>query len=238
MFTACLTLHLFYLSVFYKNLAKLEAVYVLCSVFVPLVIAFFTKSYGPSEAWCWIQNRNLSESMNISNENLIQPAETEQFVLFYGPAFVILIVCVAAVVVMGVVLSCRAYRRNEGWQVIGEEQHRQLLKQLLPLIAYPILLLLFFITPFVNRLYTKFTPIPPHSLVYTAVFFVCSWSMAPGMALLIHMVVIFCIVRRRRSIRSRWMGAIERDGTRTAKQSRTAERLVNSDTSYIIPSES
>ena len=239
MLTACLTLHLFCLSVLHNNLARLEAVYVLCSLLVPLAIAvipFSTNTYGPSGAWCWIQNRNWSEK-NV-------PVEAEQYALFYGPAFVILLVCIAALVVMCGVLSCRAYRKGKGWQEIGGEQHQLLLKQLLPLIIYPIILFLFFIPPFVNRLYMIWYPIPHEALLYATVFFITLWSMAPGLALLIHMIMVCYIIKRRHAVRGRGFfqsgkrnyGPIEKEGTATARLSRAAESL-NSETYYNIPSE-
>ena len=237
--TACLTLHLYCLSVLYNNLARFEAVYVLRSLLVPLAIAvipFSTNTYGPSGAWCWIQNWNGSEK--------IVQGEAEQYALFYGPAFVILLVCIAALVVMCGVLSCRAYRKGKGWQKIGGEQHQLLLKQLLPLIIYPIILFLFFIPPFANRLYTTSDPIPPIPLLYATVFFITFWSMAPGLALLIHMIMVCYFIKRRHAVRGRGFfqsgkrnyGSIEKEGTVTVMLSKAAESH-NSETYYNNPSE-
>ena len=241
MLTACLTLHLFCLSVLYNNLGRLEAVYVLCSLLVPLAIAvipFSTHTYGLSDAWCWIQNWDGLEK--------IVPGEAEQYALFYGPAFVILLVCIAALVVMCGILSCRAYRKGKGWQEIGGEQHQLLLKQLLPLIIYPIILFLFFIPPFANRLYTIWDLHPPIPLLYATVLFITLWSMAPGLALLIHMIMVCYIIKRRHAVRGRGRGLsqsgkrnygpIEKEGTATARLSKAAESL-NSETYYNIPSE-
>ena len=236
-FTVCLTLHLFCLSVFYKNMAKCERAYVLCSLLVPLALAivpFITSSYGPAEVWCWIQNWKLQNNTSTRDNT----AEVEQFVLLYGPAFVILVACSGAVITMGLILACRAFTNVAMPITSGQQQHQQLLKQLLPIIVYPILFFLFFLVPFTNRIYTKYTPKSPQGLIYATVFFVTSWSTAPGVALLVHMIIIFSIARRRRGCCQRKINyvSIDREGTATRGTTRRVQSEI-SETYYSIPVE-
>ena len=240
-FTVCLTLHLFCLSVFYKNMAKCERAYVLCSLLVPLALAivpFITSSYGPAEVWCWIQNWKSENNTNNTNMNRDLTGDVEQFVLLYGPAFAILVACSGAVIAMGLILACRAFKNVAMPITSGQQQHQQLLKQLLPIIVYPILFFLFFLVPFTNRIYTTQTSKSPHGLIYATVFFVTSWSTAPGVALLVHMIIIFSIARRRRGCCPRKINYVSIDGEGTATRGTTrGVQSAISETYYSIPVE-
>jgi len=135
MFTLWLTFHLFCYVVFFKNLKRLEWLYITSSVFLPLlmsVIPFIHNNYGIAGGWCFI--RESTDTCTTNTEGII-----EIFALFYGPLAVSLIFGVLAIFIMIVVMVSRAYV-NSNTQTENEPLLRStsktLLKQLLPLLAY------------------------------------------------------------------------------------------------------
>ena len=234
-FVVCLTFHLFCFSVFHKNfmITWLEVVYVLCSVFIPLAMAlvpFFTDSYGQSGGWCWIQNWH-----NNCPSEVDKIGEIEQFTLFYGIAFFILMIEVMAVVSMTAVLTWRAC-----WRHHDSQQHREALKHLLPLIVYPVVFCLFFIIPFVNRLLMSKGELIP-DLLYASAFFVPAWTLAAGTALLVHMIIILALTGKKK-LKSLYglksvpknFGSIEKEGNVTMNET-TITVASSNDTCYLLP---
>lgn len=123
MFTTCVTFHLFCFAVFNKNFKKLEILYIVCSTAVPAVVAsipYITHSYGRAGAWCWIQDWKENCPSDI-----FEVGNVETFVLWYGPAFIVLLLDSVAMVVMGTVLACRAYRNIEGEHLLSTTQGSQ-----------------------------------------------------------------------------------------------------------------
>ena len=146
MFTVWLTIHLFSYVIFFKNLKSLEWIYLSSSLLVPFLIAcipLITHSYGIAGAWCYIRSWKDDCSGDDYKEGI-----AEQFALYYVPTCVFLTISVIAVVIMVVVMVQRACVRS---RVLKEENqpltHAQkdqkvnveALKQLLPLLAYPII---------------------------------------------------------------------------------------------------
>ena len=211
MFTFCLTFHLFCFSVHHVKFARLEVFYVLASVFGPLLfiwIPFVSISYhgkpsgiiyGRAGAWCWIRNwQNNTASQNLDS------GETEQYVLLYGPAISGLILCGVAVLVIAVVLICRAYnckccRRdndNESQPLLLNDddlmKKRKTLREVLPLIIYPILSLMFYIPAFTNRLIGSIENKPNQmSFMWSAISLPLVGLLA-GVSLIVHILILKC----------------------------------------------
>ena len=194
LFTIWLTFHLFSYVVFFKNLKRLEWLYISSSVLVPLLIAcipLITKSYGFLGAWCFIRSWNDDCATEKYTEGIV-----EQFVLFYGPAFLMVGLCVVAIVTMLSVLLYRHYSHvsyvDQGTPLLDRDQRKEIIKQLLPLLAYPIIYLLILIFPLTYRIYSAISPdtnFVTHlflSLSYNSIGFFSS------MALVIHL----CSVQR------------------------------------------
>lgn len=132
--TVIITFHLFVFAVCYKNLKKLEVCYVVSSLVFPAIMAtipFITRTYGEQSKgspWCWIQQNDDNCPPQTIVAGLV-----EAFVLWYGPALCSLLAVSSLVVVM---LSVMAYRmRTKSTDVLI---YRTALKQLLPLMVYPI----------------------------------------------------------------------------------------------------
>ena len=137
MFTVWLIFHLFVLAVFLKNLQRLELLYVFSSLLIPIIptcIPLFTQAYGQDGARCWIKER--STNCTPFDEGLI-----ERYVLWYGPAIVALMIVNLATLVMLYVMKRRAYAEVDPELTPLVKKNKQALKQMLPLVFYPLLFL-------------------------------------------------------------------------------------------------
>ena len=153
-----LTFHLFAFVVFFKDLKRLEWLYISSSVLIPLLVAcipFITDSYGAVEALCYIT------SLKRENNCTTRPdvvGITEQFTLYYGPAAFLFTVNMIAIFVTTVTMACRTWTHKV--YMDGEphpeesNQYAKALKQILPLVAYPIIHFVLFLAAFSNRIYT------------------------------------------------------------------------------------
>ena len=150
LFTMWVTFHLFCFTVFYKNLYKLEVLYVVTSLVVPAVIACV-------------------------------PLVTRSS---------------AAAVIMVKSLACRLcleYELNR-----GSGQFWTALKQLLPLIAFPILFFAFMMPVFILDIYLVKSTLSANKLLTLSVrVFIVLWSMSSGVTLIIHILVVRCLVKKK-----------------------------------------
>ena len=192
LFTLFLVFHLFCLAVCLKNCIKLELVYFLISVAFPVLpacIPFSHNLYGIAGAWCWIQIHDSYCPDEKYTEGVI-----EQFTLWYGPLFVSLTVCLLAVIVIAVVLCRRAYlsHKKESKPLIKENPNKTALKELLPLLAYPIIFYLLSLFPLANRLHGAISPVGSYHLItlYIAMISEALWGFFSSLALLIHVLLL------------------------------------------------
>ena len=206
MFTLCLTFHLFCFSVLHKNFQRFDIAHILISVFSPFLFVWIPfvpingrSYYGQAGAWCWIKNWQN----NRADQNL-REGEIEQYVLLYGPAIISLSMAIIAVVVIIVVLVHRAYgccnyyqHNNESAPLItfrsGENLgNKKVLKQVLPLVVYPILSFLLYIPAFINRLVGSFSNCVSFlSFIWSAIS-LPALGMFAGLTLIIHIIVLQC----------------------------------------------
>ena len=149
-----LTLHLFSYVVCYKSLHRAEIICALIVIMFPLLfiwVPFLNGAYGVAGAWCWIENWNGD---CMFNRSLV--GEIEQYGLMYIPAFISL---VGAVLLLGIMLTVMLCRLNnspsleELQPLVSDTRRKQALKELLPLVAYPVLFCLFLFPPCINRVY-------------------------------------------------------------------------------------
>ena len=194
MFTNCVTFHLFCFAVLNKNFKRLELLYVLSSLLVSVALAsipFATQSYGRSGAWCWIQDWK-----NNCPSEIFEAGNVETFALWYGPAFCLLLFDSIAMVVMGIVLTCRAHQTAESsdhLQILpSNKAHKNALNQMLPLMAYPVIFFVFIVGMFSYRLYNA-SPRPPNYLLLKATAVLSPGvGLAAGFVLLMHITVAKC----------------------------------------------
>ena len=187
LFTMWVTLHLFCFGVLHKDLKKLEVVYVMTSLLVPVVIAIVpltTHSYGHNPTGpCYIFVANDSNHF----------AAIERFALWDGPAIIILLAASVAMVVMVIKLA-RVIRWRQKYEQLSEgDQYMRALKQLIPLAAFPILFFFFEIPVFVFHVYLADNSAPNTGITFAVFVFLPMWSVASGMTLMVHIFVAKCV---------------------------------------------
>eukprot|EP00731_Ephydatia_muelleri_P013120 Em0007g430a len=182
LFTMWVSFHLFCFAVLHKNLKKLEVLYVVTSLLVPVVIAavpLTTNAYGlsPDGNACYIYaNRSV--------------AFIERLALWDSPAMLMLIAASTAMVVVVIKLTSQVYRRSKYEPITDGDHFTKALKQLLPLAAFPMLFFIFEIPVFIVHVYTIQYSAPNEGIVISADICVSLWSMVSGATVIIHISVV------------------------------------------------
>ena len=198
LFTICLVFHLFCLAVCLKNFQKLEIGYVLFSILFPLLytwIPFIHNSYGVAGAWCWIRNWKDDCASRKYLEGII-----EQFVLWYGPLFISLTLSVVAVSIILIVLAQRAYanKNPENKFVYERNQNKKAIKELLPLLAYPVIFYVLWLFPLINRIYNAISPNANFGFAVVHTSSESLWGFFSSCALIIHILVMRKLKKKKR----------------------------------------
>ena len=207
LFTLCLSFHFFCLTVFLKSFENWESLYILVSILFPLLLAwipFIHDNYGLAGAWCWIKEWKHDCATNHYLEGTI-----EQFVLWYGPLFVSLILVVISFMIIPVVIACRACkkRQDDKAALLGSEEKQvkinKAIKRLLPLLAYPLMFLLLAIFPLVNRIFSAASQYASYRLAFGHAITEPSWGIFTSIAILIHIGLEQRMIKRRRHNKNR-----------------------------------
>ena len=188
LFTMWVTFHVFCFAVLHKNLKKLEALYVLTSLLVPVLIAaipLMTGTYGRDHIGaCWIEvDNNNSDIQRLT-------VEIETYALWDGPAMIILVAASIAMFVMVTKLAHTACRRSTYRALGGGDTLWKAIKHLLPLAAFPILFFVFEIPVFIFHVYADQRSRKIEDVLITAEVCLALWSMASGVALIAHISVV------------------------------------------------
>ena len=186
-FGCWITFHLFCFAVLLKNMRKLEPLYVISSILVPIVVSsvpLITKSYGPTGLWCWIQSETCGRSLIAGF--------IEQIALWYGITFVLLVLQCIAMVTMMITVYYRAHG-NSGENVFSRE-HKKAFRQLLPLVAYPVLFCILIVPTLISRvyMYSFESPTTNSGLLILSTICIPSWSFSAGVTLIVHIGVLRC----------------------------------------------
>lgn len=170
---------------------------------IPAAIAavpLTTNSYGLAQGWCQMKNWNGDCSSDIQRAGNI-----ELLAIGFVPLAIVLALNSTAVAVMLVILTTRAcyYKRKEtllGSTGNNGTQQLKALKEILPLIAYPILLLILFMPPFITHVYNT----KPHPLnEVNALLVVAALGLSAGATLIIHVIVVSYLNYQRRRKQSK-----------------------------------
>ena len=187
-FGCWVTFHLFCFAVLLKNMRKLEPLYVISSILVSIAISsipLITGSFGPTGEWCWIRKKTKCGARDVAGE-------VEQIAVWYGPLFVLLVLQCIAMVAMMITVYYRAHRKLDE-NVFGREQHKKAFRQLLPLVAYPILFCVLVIPTMISRVYGFASPTPNKGLALLPAIFIPSWSFFAGITVIVHIGVVKCV---------------------------------------------
>lgn len=203
--TTFIIFHLASLVFFYKTFDKLEIICVVFSLVFPLLfswIPFIHDTYGLSGAWCWIRVYHHSECTFYS-EGLI-----EQYVLWYVPFFLILLVNSTVTIVILIALCYRAFRKSPqpiempaepGVRRVAFEEpeidaeatrYKKALKDTLPLLAYPIIYNFFSWFTLANRVRRSISPDPDSSHVSWIIHAVAAptWASFAGITFIVYII--------------------------------------------------
>ena len=196
MFSIWVTFHVFSYAIFYKDLKRLEVMYVVTSLLLPLVLAIVplaTRTYGLAGSWCWIQSQ--VGNCPGHNDTLVNGV-VEQFVLLYVPGIIALL---AESVAMVTIVAVVCYRKKRNTLLDKGATQSRVLRAMLPLVAYPIAYCVLFLPAFVYRAYEAALTTPPKYFLIIAAVCIQLWSLAAGLSLLLHIGVVRCTQRELRT---------------------------------------
>ena len=197
LFTGWVVVHLFCFTVFYKNLQNLEVLFVILSIVTPILFTWIPfvqieqshAVYGPAGAWCWIENW-----MNNCPGKISLPGVAEQFALWYGPAMICSIVeSIAIIVIVLRLLFCYQLDQDEEMSLLSKSRRRKAFRELLPLIAYPILFCVLLTPPLINRIIGALYPVLTldyHIAILASGVSVPLQPFFAGLTLFIHVLVL------------------------------------------------
>ena len=170
---------------------------------LPLVLAcvpFITHSYNLAGAWCYISSGDQDCSVSDSDAGVI-----EQFALYYGPATLLLSVNVVGILTILSVVVYRTYKhasldRDRAREPLlavntNRDQKREVLRQLLPLLVYPIIYFSLLLFPLSNRIYMAASKSTDYYLIMVHAVTISSTGFFAGLALIAHMCFV-CFKKR------------------------------------------
>ena len=153
-----ISLHLFILAVFNKNYTdsrKYELCIIVTAVIVPVVVCSIplfhidkVKTYGLAGAWCWI--RTTDEECHEIKAGVI-----EQFTLYYAPVMLFALAFFVIIVVVIITISVKKKRAADEQHV--QEQFSRSLKEMRPLLFYPVIFSIIYGLVFSTRVYYAVT---------------------------------------------------------------------------------
>lgn len=145
---------------FNKNTEGVEWVYILGIFLLPFLISwvpFIQRSYGRAGAWCWIR----SEERETCEPFIL--GSWLQLSMWFIPLYILMIV----LIVVYIMILAKIYWEKRHWtNNIDITKRIAIKKDLLPLIAYPLIYFLLNIFPFINRTYNLTHKQPSLALWY------------------------------------------------------------------------
>ena len=185
-FTMWVTFHLFCFVVVQKNLKRLERLYVVTSLLIPAMIAIVpvaTGSYNFLGVGCFIGGDGNNASDFTAN--------VELFAVFTVPIMLILFAASVAMMAMVICLVIRVSQRRKQGPITQSDPYWKALKQLLPLSTYPIIIFVLTIPALVFDIYASQNSIVDERILTASAVFVSLWAMVAGIALILHVCVLY-----------------------------------------------
>lgn len=207
-FTFWLTLFLFRCLVCLrdpKDLSNMEIIYVGTSLGVPFLVSwvpFVHNLYGIAGAWCWI-----SDWRDECANNKVILGVIEQYALIYASGTVLASVNAVLLTITFIAIICRmkfcvkSSLERESLLETMQLKHKTLLKKLLPLVAYPLMFILLFIVPLVNRIYGTVGERISFPLFMVHATVEPFWGLFVGATIIVHIFIIKCKKKRSREYR-------------------------------------
>ena len=147
-----ITFTLLMTAVFHKNVARLEALYVVLIFVLPLTfnwIPFINNAYGKAGPWCWIRNLNYDDCTDFQFGIILRN------VLLSVPLYIVVIALIATYVFIIIYLVYQQYCKRGGGIHDSdiERLKNRLNEQVWPLLFFPFGVVLLNIVPLINRIY-------------------------------------------------------------------------------------
>ena len=191
MFTLWISIHLFALAVFHKNLQRLERFYVVSSLLIPLAVII------------------VLLGINLTGCHGNSTYRWEEIIFIIAVPVIISLL----MVVMGTILCHRTCRRRNALISEYDKQHKKALREMLPLLLYPIFFLLFTMPIFgfavydfvttgdnVTYMYNNTTITMTENYLgapgYFDLFAPC-WSFTTSLLLISHLCVARCMNKKK-----------------------------------------
>ena len=148
-----------------KKTEKYELVYIFFIFIFPFTycwVPFIENSYGRAGAWCWIRAEERIDCKPFKFGVLLQ------FIIWFVPLYTLM----AVLILLYVTILVKLCLNKQKWNRISTEEiiefKKQVKKDLLPLVLYPLIYFLLNIFPFINRIYNQTHKDPQLGLWYLA----------------------------------------------------------------------
>ena len=151
-----ITVYVFVGAVFGKRTDRFEVLYFFFTFIFPLLfnwILLIDGAYGRAGAWCWIRNKDYPDS----GCNTYKFGQVLQFVLWYVPLYLILIVLLVLYAIILIKIHC--FDRRSQWTgnsyMHKDEQHQIeiMSREIRSLLRYPLIYFIINLFPLCLRIY-------------------------------------------------------------------------------------
>lgn len=146
-----------------KQPERFEAIFVLLIFVFPLTfnwIPLIHSTYGKAGAWCWIRSKNDKTCEAIRFGGVLQ------LVLWYIPLYVTMVVLVVLYVAVLVKLHSMKRKWTGDFNPHSVKKSKQMTREILPLIIYPLIFFVLNIPPFINRIHGVANPNDPEPALW------------------------------------------------------------------------
>ena len=162
---------------------RLELVYALFPLVIPLFfvwIPFIHNNYGPVGVWCWI--RRIGDDCEQVLSGII-----EQYVLWYGPLFILTLLntCIITATVVTIIWKVHHFKKCG----VMPTDYKNTLKQVLPILAYPIIFQFLSWCALAHRLSNLISPTEVIALLNIHSITTPSWGLFAAATFMIYFVV-------------------------------------------------
>ena len=144
-----------------KLTTRVEITFIFVIFVLPFLfnwIPFIEWAYGKAGAWCWI--RATDNCMKFHFGSVLELA------LWYVPVYVIMIV----LIVLYVIVLVKVHRTKQVWtgnfDPQAKDTQEKMTREVLPIIAYPLIFFLLNIPAFINRIYEVVNPDNPSPVIW------------------------------------------------------------------------
>lgn len=146
---ACIVVDLFYKVIFQRPTERLEYVYIAIIFASPLLyswIPFIGLTYGQAGAWCWIRDHDYDDCSRVLFGTYLR------FLIYWLPLVILMIVLTIMLIITVVVLRRKQKKWYGNYNPEAQTLKKQMKREVIPLIAYPIIFLILNIFPLANRI--------------------------------------------------------------------------------------